>query len=51
MKLFSPEKKTTTHPPSSFNNSEIKYASNQKHLGFTVDSKVSFNEYINNKTQ
>ena len=31
------------------NNSEIKLSSNQKHLGLTLDSKLSFNEYINDK--
>ena len=32
-----------------FNNSEIKLSSNQKHLGLTLDSKLSFNEHINDK--
>ena len=32
-----------------FRSSEIKFSSNQKHLGLTLDSKLSFNEYINDK--
>ena len=45
--IFSRKKNTTTHPPLFFNNSEIKLSSNQKHLGLTLDSKLSFNEHIN----
>ena len=45
--IFSRKKTATTHPPIFFNNSEIKLSSNQKHLGFTLDSKLSFNEHIN----
>ena len=47
--IFSRKKNATTHPPLFFNNSEIKLSSNQKHLGFTLDSKLSFNEHINDK--
>ena len=46
---FSRKKNTTTHPPLFFNNSEIKLSSNQKHLGLTIDSKLSFNVHINDK--
>ena len=45
--IFSRKKNATTHPPLFFNNSEIKLSTNQKHLGFTLDSKLSFNEHIN----
>ena len=44
--IFSRKKNATTHPPLFFNNSEIKLSSNQKHLGLTLDSKLSFNEHI-----
>ena len=47
--IFSRKKNATTHPPLFFNNSEIKLSSNQKHLGLTLDSKLSFNEHINDK--
>ena len=45
--IFSRKKNATTHPPLFFNNSEIKLSSNQKHLGLTLDSELSFNEHIN----
>ena len=47
--IFSRKKNATTHPSLFFSNSEIKLSSNQKHLGLTLDSKLSFNEHINDK--
>ena len=47
--VLSRKKKATTHQPLFFNNSEIKLSWNHKHLGLTVDSKLSFNEHINDK--
>ena len=47
--IFSGEKNAITHPPIFFNNSEIKLSSNQKHLGLTLDGKLSFNKHINDK--
>ena len=47
--IFSRKKNATTHPPLFFKNSEIKVSSNQKHLGLALDSKLSFNEHINDK--
>ena len=47
--IFSRKKNAATYPPLFFNNSEIKLSSNQKHLGLTLDSKLSFNEHINDK--
>ena len=48
--IFSKKKKknATTYQPLSFNSSEIKLR-NQKHLGLTLDSKLSFSEHINDK--
>ena len=47
--IFSRKKNATTHPTLFFNNSEIKLSLNQNHLGLTLDSKLSFNEHINDK--
>ena len=47
--IFSRKKNAATYPPLFFNNSEIKLSSNQKHLRLTLDSKLSFNEHINDK--
>ena len=38
-----------SNPSLFFNNSAIKVSSNQKHLGLTLDSKLSFNNHINDK--
>ena len=47
--IFSRKKNTTTHPPLLLNNSDIKFSSNQKHVGLNPESKLSFNEHINDK--
>ena len=47
--IFSRKKNVTTHQPLFFNNSEIKISLNQKHLGLTLDSNLSFNEHINDQ--
>ena len=47
--IFSRKKNATTHTPLFSSNSEIKLSSNQKHLGLNLDSKLSFNEHINDK--
>ena len=47
--IFSRKKNAATYPLIFFNNSEIKLSSNQKHLRLTLDSKLSFNEHINDK--
>ena len=43
------EKSTITHPATFLINSVIKFSLNQKHLGFILDIKLSFNEHINDK--
>ena len=47
-KLFSPERKTQWHIHHSFS-TILKFSLVQKHLGLTLDSKLSFNEHINDK--
>ena len=47
--ILSRKKNAATHPLLFFNNSEIKLSSNQKHLGLTLESKLSFNKHINDK--
>ena len=47
--IFSRKKNAATHLPLFFINSEIKLRLNQKHLDLTLDSKLSFNEQINDK--
>ena len=46
--IFPRKKNTTTHPSLFFNNSEIMFSSDQKHLGITLDSKLSFMGHIDN---
>ena len=47
--ILSRKKTATMHPPLFLKNSEINLSSNQKHLEATLDSKLSFNEHINDK--
>ena len=47
--IFSRKKNPTTHPPLFSNNSEIQLSSNQKHLGITPVSKLSFSEHIHDE--
>ena len=44
-----PHNHTSTHPPLFFSNSQINPSSDQKNVGFTLDSKLSPNEHINYK--
>ena len=48
--IFSRKKNAITHSPLFYNNSEINLSSNQKHLALTLDSTLSFNEHINDKS-
>ena len=38
-----------THPSSFFNNSLIEQATTQKHLGLTLDQKLTFQYHVNEK--
>ena len=49
MKKKKKQKKRNNTSTNFLNNSEIKLSSNQKHLGLTPDSKLPFNEHINDK--
>ena len=49
--IFSRKKNNHTHAPLFLNNSEMKLSSNQNPLGLTLDSKLSFNEHINDKNE
>ena len=37
------------YPPLQFNNNDVQSANSQKHLGLVLDSKLDFNEHVNNK--
>ena len=47
--LFSQKLKNPVHPPIYFNNIEVKRVSDHKHLGLTLDSKLSFAKHISEK--
>ena len=47
--LFSQKKKSPGHPPIYFNDVEVKRVSDHKHLGLTLDSKLSFAKHISEK--
>ena len=44
--LFSNKLKSPSHPPIFFNNIEVKRITGHKHLGLTLDSKLSFAKHI-----
>ena len=46
--LFSVKRNSPYDPPLFFNGIEVKRVSEQKHLGLTFDSKLSFNDHISN---
>ena len=37
------------YPPLNFNGDKVRTAITQKHVGLVLDSKLGFNEHINNK--
>ena len=47
--LFSHKLASPNHPPIYFNGIEVKRVSDHKHLGLTLDSKLSFVKHINEK--
>ena len=47
--IFFKKESATTHLSLFLNISEIKLSSNQKHMRLTLDSKLLFNEHINDK--
>ena len=47
--LFSCKKQSPLHPPIYFNNIEVKRVNDHKHLGLTLDSKLSFTKHVNEK--
>ena len=47
--LFSQKKKELHHPPLNFNGSVVSKVDFHKHLGLILDSKLIFNNHINEK--
>ena len=46
--IFSRKIKKLPHPPLVFNNNNVLRTSSQKHLGVTLDVKLTFDEHLNN---
>ena len=46
---FSYKQDRVVYPPLQFNNNNVQSANSQKHLGLVLDSKLDFNEHVNNK--
>ena len=46
---FSHKRDRVVYPPLKFNNHDVQSANCQKHLGLVLDSKLDFNELVNNK--
>ena len=46
---FSHKRDKVVYPPLKFNNNDVQSANSQKHLGLVLDSKLDFNEHVNNK--
>ena len=44
--IFSRKIKKTTHPPLVFNNAIVSQTNSQKHLGVTLDLKLTFEEHL-----
>ena len=47
--IFSHKRRRHDHPPLFFNNIEVEQVSDHKHLGFILDSKLTFVNHINEK--
>ena len=46
---FSHKRDNVSYPSLVFNDNKVQLANSQKHLGLILDSKLDFNEYIDNK--
>ena len=46
--IFSRKLKTFCHPSLRFNNNNVSQASSQKHLGLTLDNRLTFDKYLTN---
>ena len=46
---FSHKRDKVVYPPLHFNNNDVQSANSQKHLGLVLDSKLDFNEHVNNE--
>ena len=46
--IFSRKIKKATHPPLLFNNNNVSQVNSQKHLGITLDVKLTFQEHLKN---
>ena len=46
--IFSRKLKKVCHPPLRFNNNNVTQASLQKHLGLTLDNRLTFDEHLTN---
>ena len=46
---FSHKRDEVVYPPLKFNNNDVQSANSQKHLGLILDSKLDFNEHVNNR--
>ena len=47
--IFSRKKKLVLHPPLIFNGSPVESAPSEKHLGLILDTKLGFDEHLNQK--
>ena len=46
---FSYKRHKVVYPPLQFNNNYVQSAHSKTHLGLVLDSKLEFNEHVNNK--
>ena len=46
--IFSRKLKTFCHPSLRFNNNNVSQTSSQKHLGLTLDNRLTFDEHLTN---
>ena len=46
--IFSRKLNKVCHPPLCFNNNNVSQASSQKHLGLTLDNRLTFDEHLTN---